>query len=51
MFTLNFSKPVSDDITSAFGPRDGGKHSGIDYKSSMGTKVKASEAGVVVRAI
>lgn len=43
-------KPVEDGISSDFASRKG-KHSGIDYRSSRGTVVKASEAGVVVRAL
>jgi len=48
-YSLSWSAGLSPDRRRL--ARDGGKHSGIDYKSSMGTKVKASEAGVVVRAI
>ncbi len=46
-----YIEPVSDYvITSEFGPRWGKNHNGVDLAVCMGTEVKATADGVVVRA-
>lgn len=49
MGELNFIKPVNHKAGDNYGSR-GGTHHGIDYEAPMGTSVKASEGGKVVRA-
>lgn len=46
-----YVKPIAGGyLTSGFGPRWGTTHKGIDWGVPVGTSVKASSAGVVVRA-
>jgi murein DD-endopeptidase MepM/ murein hydrolase activator NlpD len=48
---LYFERPVKEDISrkGEFGaPRHYGPHKGVDFKSPLGTPVKASESGKVV---
>ncbi|MFD6859194.1 M23 family metallopeptidase [Rhodococcus pyridinivorans] len=40
--------PVSGTVTSAFGPRWGATHSGLDIANSIGTPVYAAAAGTVI---
>ncbi|WP_158077148.1 murein hydrolase activator EnvC family protein [Caenibacillus caldisaponilyticus] len=44
-----FIWPTSGAISSGFGPRDGGFHSGIDIAAKEGTPVVAAASGVVAR--
>lgn len=43
-------KPVSGTITSRFGTRSSGYHTGLDIATSSGTPIKAASAGTVVYA-
>lgn len=43
-------QPVSGRITSRFGKRNGGMHTGLDIATSSGTPIKAAAPGVVVNA-
>lgn len=43
-------QPVRGPVTSSFGPRWGGHHSGIDWAVPTGTPVAAAMAGTVLRA-
>jgi murein DD-endopeptidase MepM/ murein hydrolase activator NlpD len=43
--------PVNAPISSPFGPRSSGYHSGVDYAVPEGTSVSASTSGTVVRAL
>jgi murein DD-endopeptidase MepM/ murein hydrolase activator NlpD len=45
-----FIWPVNDGINSPFGPRWGGRHTGIDIDGDAGRLVGAAKAGVIVRA-
>ncbi|WGH89381.1 peptidoglycan DD-metalloendopeptidase family protein [Auritidibacter ignavus] len=42
-------KPVNGPVTSKFGPRWGGHHSGVDWAVPTGTPVRAALAGTVAR--
>ncbi|MGH2786631.1 MAG: MCE family protein [Actinomycetota bacterium] len=42
-----FIWPVDGEVTSGFGPRDGGMHTGLDIDTPTGTPVVAAQAGVV----
>jgi hypothetical protein len=42
--------PVNAPISSPFGPRSSGLHSGVDYKVPVGASISASASGTVVRA-
>ena len=46
--TNNFIKPVSGTITSRFGRRSGGTHTGLDIANSTGTPIKAAATGTVI---
>lgn len=50
MGELIFKEPVSAPMGDGYGDRRGGKHYGIDYQTPIGTMVKTSERGQVVRA-
>ena len=43
-------RPVPGPITSGFGPRDGGMHTGVDIDAASGTRVAAVNSGRVVLA-
>lgn len=43
-------KPVNGTITSRFGRRSGGTHTGLDIATSLGTPIKAASTGTVVYA-
>jgi virulence factor Mce-like protein len=45
-----FIWPVQGEVTSGFGPRSGGMHTGLDIDADTGTPVVAARAGVVVLA-
>jgi murein DD-endopeptidase MepM/ murein hydrolase activator NlpD len=47
---FGFIWPVHGPITSSFGPRSGGTHTGLDIGVGMGTSVHAAKAGSVVSA-
>ncbi len=47
----SFSSPVGRiEISSAFGSRGGGRHTGVDLRNPKGTPIKASDDGVVTYA-
>lgn len=48
--TGSYLWPVVGNITSPFGPRWRGFHSGVDIAATVGTPVKAADAGTVVTA-
>jgi murein DD-endopeptidase MepM/ murein hydrolase activator NlpD len=45
-----FIRPHLGAVTSFFGPRDGGEHTGIDIDASTGDRVGAAAGGIVVHA-
>jgi murein DD-endopeptidase MepM/ murein hydrolase activator NlpD len=45
---LDFAWPVSGNVSSRFGWRDGRHHEGIDIPANKGTPIRAAEAGRVV---
>ncbi|MBS4538499.1 peptidoglycan DD-metalloendopeptidase family protein [Clostridium sp. D2Q-11] len=45
--TGQFSMPVNGRLTSSYGPRGSGFHSGIDLAASTGTTIRAADNGVV----
>ena len=45
---IGLIKPVSGIITSRFGPRSSGNHTGLDIANSTGTPIKAAAAGTVI---
>ncbi|MEW6308010.1 MAG: M23 family metallopeptidase [Bacillota bacterium] len=48
MGTGRFVWPLMGQLTSPFGPRVGGFHSGIDIAAPLGTEIMAADAGIVV---
>ena len=46
---INLVRPVSGTITSRFGSRWGGTHTGLDIGANTGTAIKAAAAGTVVK--
>ena len=48
--TGTFMRPVGGYVSSAFGSRSRGNHTGIDYANPMGTPVKAADGGTVTAA-
>jgi len=47
----SFSSPVSHiEVSSAFGSRGGGRHTGVDLRNPKGTPIKAADDGVVIYA-
>ncbi|MGY0232618.1 M23 family metallopeptidase [Longispora urticae] len=45
-----WTAPVSDQVNSRFGPRDGGFHYGVDLGSPHRTPIRAAAAGIVMTA-
>ena len=45
--TGNFLRPVGGYVSSPFGKRWGGSHTGVDYATSSGTSIKAADGGKV----
>lgn len=47
---ITLIRPVSGTITSVFGPRSRGVHTGLDIATSLGTPIEAAASGVVTYA-
>ena len=47
---IALAQPVSGTITSRFGRRSSGMHTGLDIAASAGTPIKAASAGTVIQA-
>lgn len=48
--TPTFMRPVTGKLSSGYGPRDGGMHTGLDIDADTGTPVAAADEGRVVLA-
>jgi murein DD-endopeptidase MepM/ murein hydrolase activator NlpD len=46
--TANIIRPLGGEVTSGFGPRDGGEHTGLDIDGDTGDPVRAAASGRVV---
>ena len=46
---MSFIRPTSGTVTSRFGPRRGGFHTGLDIAAPMGTPIFAAASGTVTR--